>query len=197
MVKLYPSPTLVRRTLGIVRTGPDNTPRMKKIYGKLLVIGLAFAVSMCSTTSSQDEEQDYTEAFLGNEKVTVDPVSMEKELLDLVNEHRTSIGEDVLQDSPSSYKYAEEHNQYMISHNKLSHDNFEDRATQIAAETSAVGVSENVARYYTSAEKTLDGWLNSTSHKEALEGDFTHTTLSVQLDKDGRPYYTQLFLKVE
>ncbi|MFC4220812.1 CAP domain-containing protein [Flagellimonas marina] len=169
---------------------------MKKIYGKLLVISLAFVVSMCSTTSQQDE-QEYTEAFLGNEKVTVDPVSMEKDLLDLVNQHRTSIGENVLQNSPSSYKYAEEHNQYMISKGKLSHDNFEDRATRIAAETDAIGVSENVARYYTSAEKTLEGWLNSSSHKEAMEGDFTHSTLSVQLDKDGRPYYTQIFLKVE
>ena len=170
---------------------------MKKIYGKLLVISLAFVVSMCSTTSSTEEEQEYTEALLGNDKVTVDPVSIEEELLNLVNEHRVSIGESTLQNSPTSHKYAVEHNQYMISHNKLSHDNFEDRAAEIAAETNAVGVSENVARYYTSAEKTLEGWLDSSSHKEALEGDYTHTTLSVQLDKDGRPYYTQIFLKVE
>lgn len=170
---------------------------MKKIYGTLMAAGLALAVSMCSTTPSSEEEQDYTEALLGNEKVTVDPVSMEQNLLDLVNDHRASIGENVLQNSPSSYKYAEEHNQYMISKNKLSHDNFNDRATKIAAETNAISVSENVARYYTSAEKTLEGWLNSSSHKEAMEGDFTHTSLSVQLDKDGRPYYTQIFLKVE
>lgn len=169
---------------------------MKRLYGTLMAVGLALVVSMCSTTSIQ-EEQEYTEAQLGNEKVTVDPVSMEEELLDLVNDHRASIGENILQNSPSSYKYAEEHNQYMISHNKLSHDNFNDRATQIAAETNAVSVSENVARYYTSAEIILDAWLNSSSHREAMEGDFTHTTLSVQLDKDGRPYYTQIFLKVE
>ncbi|WP_156102210.1 CAP domain-containing protein [Muricauda sp. MAR_2010_75] len=169
---------------------------MKKLFGTLLAVGLALVVSMCSTTTIE-EEQDYTEAQLGNEKVTVDPVSMEEELLDLVNDHRVSIGKIVLQDSQSSYKYAEEHNQYMISHNKLSHDNFEDRATQIAAETNAVSVSENVARYYSSAEIILQAWLNSSSHRAAMEGDFTHTTLSVQLDKDGRPYYTQIFLKVE
>lgn len=169
---------------------------MKKLFGTLLAVGLVLVVSMCSTTTIE-EEQDYTEAQLGNEKVTVDPVSMEEELLDLVNDHRVSIGKIVLQDSPSSYKYAEEHNQYMISHNKLSHDNFEDRATQIAAETNAVSVSENVARYYSSAEIILQAWLNSSSHRAAMEGDFTHTTLSVQLDKDGRPYYTQIFLKVE
>ncbi|MER3375644.1 MAG: CAP domain-containing protein [Allomuricauda sp.] len=170
---------------------------MKRLYGTLMAVGLALVVSMCSTSSIQEEEQEYTEAQLGNEKVTIDPVAMEQELLDLVNDHRSSIGENVLQNSPSSYKYAEEHNQYMISHNKLSHDNFNDRATKIAAETNAVSVSENVARYYTSSEIILEAWLNSSSHKEAMEGDFTHTTLSVQLDKDGRPYYTQIFLKVE
>jgi len=169
---------------------------MKRLYGSLIAVGLALVMTMCSTKSIQ-EEQEYTEAQLGNEKVTVDPVSMEQELLDLVNGHRSSIGKNVLQNSPSSYKYAEEHNQYMISKSKLSHDNFDDRATKIAGETNAVSVSENVARYYTSAEKTLEGWLNSSGHKEAMEGDFTHTTLSVQLDKDGRPYYTQIFLKVE
>ena len=88
-------------------------------------------------------------------------------------------------------------NDYMISKNTLSHDNFQSRAEKIAEETNAISVSENVARYYVSAEKTLEGWLNSSSHKEALEGNFSHTTLSVQLDKQGRPYYTQIFIKVK
>lgn len=169
---------------------------MKKVYGTLLVIVLLFTLSKCSTTSTQEEEQ-YTEATLGNDKVTIDPVAMETDLLALVNQHRSAIGLNTLENSSVSYKYAEEHNDYMISKNSLSHDNFEDRATKIAEETNAVSISENVARYYTSAEKTLDGWLNSSSHKAAMEGDYTHTTLSVELDKEGRPYFTQIFFKVE
>ncbi len=169
---------------------------MKKVYGIVLVIVLAFTLSECSTTSTQEEEQ-YTEATLGNEKVTIDPVSMETDLLTLVNKHRSDIGLNTLENSSVSYKYAEEHNDYMISKNILSHDNFEDRATKIAQETGAVSISENVARYYATAEKTLEGWLNSSSHKAAMEGDFTHTTLSVELDKEGRPYFTQIFIKVE
>ena len=154
-------------------------------------------LSMCSTSSPSEEEKQFTETLLGNNKETVDPSAMEDELLDLVNGHRVSVGASALQNSPSSYKYAEEHNEYMISQSKLSHDNFQSRASKIAEETNAVEISENVARYYTSAEKTLEGWLNSATHKEALEGDYTHTTLSVQLDKDGRPYFTQIFIKVE
>ncbi len=161
-----------------------------------MAMALLFVYGQCSTTSPE-EEQKYAEAQLGNEKVTIDPVTLEDEIVDLVNQHRNSMGLDPLQDNPVSYKYAEEHNDYMISKNKLSHDNFESRATKIAQETQAISVSENVARYYTTAQKTVEGWLASTSHKEAMEGDYTHTTLSVQLDKEGRPYYTQIFIKVE
>ncbi|NVN17234.1 CAP domain-containing protein [Muricauda sp. HICW] len=170
---------------------------MKRLYGILLVIVLAIVLSYCSTSSVQQEEQNYTEATLGNEKITVDPVKMEEDLLNLVNLHRESIGLTILDKSDPAYKYAEEHNDYMISKNMLSHDNFQSRAEKIAEETNAISVSENVARYYVSAEKTLEGWLNSSSHKEAMEGNFSHTTLSVQLDKQGRPYYTQIFIKVE
>ncbi|RIV70838.1 CAP domain-containing protein [Flagellimonas aequoris] len=169
---------------------------MKKVYGIVLVIVLLFTLSKCSTTSTQEEEQ-YTEATLGNDKVTIDPVAMETDLLALVNQHRSAIGLNTLENSSVSYKYAEQHNDYMISKNSLSHDNFENRATKIAEVTNAVSISENVARYYTTAEKTLEGWLNSSSHKAAMEGDFTHTTLSVELDKEGRPYFTQIFIKVE
>lgn len=161
-----------------------------------MAMALLFVLNQCST-ASPEEEEGYTEAQLANEKVTIDPVSLEDEIVDLVNQHRNSIGLNPLQDNSVSYKYAEEHNDYMISKNKLSHDNFESRASKIAEESHAVSVSENVARYYTTAKLTVDAWLNSTSHKEAMEGDYTHTTLSVQLDKEGRPYFTQIFMKVE
>jgi uncharacterized protein YkwD len=85
----------------------------------------------------------------------------------------------------------------MISKNKLSHDNFDSRASKIALEINAVKVGENVARYYATAELTLQGWLNSSSHKKTLEDTYTHTTLSVQLDKNGRAYFTQIFMKVD
>ncbi len=169
---------------------------MKRLIGACLVVAVVMGLSMCSNPTTA-EEQELTETLSENEKITIDPKQLEGELLDLVNTHRNSIGATSLQNSTSSYKYAQEHNDYMISKNSLSHDNFEERASKIAEETSAKSVSENVARFYTTAEQTLDGWLNSTSHKEALEGNYTHTTLSVQLDKSGRPYFTQIFINVE
>lgn len=170
---------------------------MKKYSSATLVLAILLVFASCSKSSTEEFEQLYTEANAGNEKVTVDPVKMEEDLLNLINDYRQSIGLNILEQSSSAYKYAEEHNEYMISKNSLSHDNFESRAAKIADEMNAQLISENVARYYTSAEVTLDAWINSTSHREAMEGDFSHTTLSVQLDKIGRPYFTQIFIKVE
>lgn len=165
---------------------------MKKIHYALAVTCVA-VLTMCSKSSEMEEE---IVPILGNE-IVVDAAKMEKDVLDLVNEHRVSIGISTLVLSPSSYKYAKEHNDYMISENKLSHDNFNDRASEIAAETNATEIAENVARFYVTPKTVVDGWLKSTSHKETLEKPFTHTTLSVQLDKEGRPYFTQIFMTVE
>ncbi len=169
---------------------------MKKFSGTTLVMLLLLVISSCSKSSTEELEQLYTETNLGNEKVTIDPVQMEEDLVLLINQHRNSLGLNTLANSAPAYKYAKEHTGYMIAHNILSHDNFDSRATQVAEETNAISVSENVARYYISAEKTLEAWVESDSHREAMEGDFTHTTLSIQLDKDGRPYFTQIFIKV-
>ncbi|TMU55272.1 CAP domain-containing protein [Flagellimonas algicola] len=182
--------------------GCQNHPRsialkMKRVFYTLWLTVAVVGLTMCSKSSTIEEEKAIAESFLQNEKMTVDPEEMESELVNLVNEHRSSIGATTLQNSPSSYVHAKDHNNYMISKNKLSHDNFDARASKIASEIDAVKVSENVARYYSTAEKTLEGWLNSSTHKTTLEGDFTHTTLSVQVDKDGRPYFTQIFMKVE
>lgn len=169
---------------------------MIRLLGALGALILFCTFASCSK-SSFNEELEYTQSSTGNEKVSVDPVAMEEALLDLINEHRLSIGLNTLENSATSYKYAEEHNDYMISKNTLSHDNFDERAQKISNEISAVLISENVARFYISAEATMQAWLQSETHRTALEGDFTHTTLSVQLDKDGRPYYTEIFIKVE
>ncbi len=169
---------------------------MKRLLGLLIALTWVFTFTSCSSDSFEDE-LEYTQSTTGNEKVSIDPVAMEESLLSLINDHRVSIGLNELEISTTSYKYAEEHNDYMISQNSLSHDNFDERAEKIAAEMSAVSISENVARFYSSAEITMNAWLESATHRSAMEGDFTHTTLSVQLDKDGRPYYTEIFIKVE
>ncbi len=121
--------------------------------------------------------------------------SLELQLLTVVNDHRTTIGQSVLEFSEVAYEYANEHTDYMISENNLNHDNFSSRASKIASQVNAVYVAENVARNYSTANGAFQGWLNSASHKKTMEGDFTHTAVSVKENSKGDYYFTQIFVK--
>ena len=122
-------------------------------------------------------------------------VAMESELIEMVNAHRLDQGNNLLQFSAVAYEYANKHTDYMINNGSLSHDNFSLRASSISSETNAEEVAENVAKDYLTAEEAFHGWMNSSGHRETLEGDFTHTAVSVKKDGQGNYYYTQLFYR--
>ncbi|MEP2278691.1 CAP domain-containing protein [Maribacter sp.] len=122
-------------------------------------------------------------------------LTIEQDLLDIVNEHRLSLNTNALIFSDVAYKYANLHTDYMISKGSISHDNFSSRATNIDSEISVEIVAENVAKDYQTALEAFDGWYISSSHKKTMEGDFTHTGISVKRDNLGNYYFTQLFYK--
>ena len=122
-------------------------------------------------------------------------VEVEQELLGIVNSHRASLGYNALQFSPVAYEYANNHTDYMISKGSLNHDNFSARATSISSETSAEYVAENVAKDYDSAMGAFENWLASSDHRKTMEGNFTHTAVSVKKDAGGNFYFTQLFYR--
>lgn len=122
-------------------------------------------------------------------------VALEQEVLDIVNSHRLDLGARTLVFSPIAYEYANKHTDYMISKGSLSHDNFSSRASSIASKAEVQRVAENVAKDYRTAQEAFMGWYESTNHKNTMEGDFTHTAVSVKEDENGKFYYTQLFYK--
>lgn len=160
-------------------------------YG--LIVIFALALTSCSETSVSEEEQLFENGTTS--KAVVELSTQEQALIDLVNQHRKSVGLNALEFSAQVYEYASGHNEYMISQGELSHDNFELRASTISEITSANFVGENVAKDYSLIENALEGWLNSTTHRNTIEGDFTHTTLSIMADSGGNPYYTQIFFR--
>jgi len=121
--------------------------------------------------------------------------AVEDELLGIVNAHRATLGYTPFQYSAVAYQYANTHTDYMISKGSLSHDNFSARASSISTATEAEQVAENVAKDYASAAAAFEGWLESADHRETMEGDFTHTAISVKKDGQGTYYYTQLFYR--
>lgn len=122
-------------------------------------------------------------------------ITVEKELLEIINNHRVSIGHEAFEYSSVAYKYASEHTDYMISKGNINHDNFSARASNVSAEVDAVEVSENVAKSYKTAQIAFDYWLQSSNHRESIEGDYTHTAVSVKKDRNGEFYFTELFYK--
>ncbi len=122
-------------------------------------------------------------------------VVVEGELLAVVNDHRATLGYTVLEYSAVAYEFANKHTDYMIAKGSLSHDNFSARASNISSLENAEIVAENVAKDYDTAVEAFQGWLNSSSHKKTMEGDFTHTAVSVKKDANGNYYFTQLFFR--
>lgn len=120
---------------------------------------------------------------------------VEQELLGIVNDHRISLGQSALEFSEVAYEYANQHNDYMISIGSINHDNFSSRASKISSQVSAEFVAENVAKDYNSATEAFQGWLNSSSHKKTMEGDFSHTAVSVKKNATGDFYFTQIFFR--
>lgn len=127
--------------------------------------------------------------------VATNVVGLEQEVLDIVNFHRSELGTNTLAFSAIAYEYANTHTDYMINKGSLSHDNFSSRASSIASKVEVQMVAENVAKDYRTAQEAFIGWHESTSHKKTMEGDFTHTAVSVKEDENGNFYYTQLFYK--
>lgn len=153
----------------------------------------AFILTSCSTTSYTDEEELFENETAS--KVVVELSAQEQALFDMVNDYRSSQGLDTLEFDAASYEFALEHNEYMISKGKLSHDHFNARASKVSKVTAANYVAENVAKDYQLIDDALRGWLDSPSHRNTIEGDFTHSTISIKRDVQGTPYYTQIFFR--
>lgn len=126
---------------------------------------------------------------------TLNDVAKEQELMRVVNDHRVSLGYSALQFSAVAYEYANDHTDYMIAMGGLSHDNFAARASSISSEVNAEAVSENVAKDFSTVTGAFQNWLGSPAHKKTMEGEFTHTAVSVKKDGNGTFYYTQLFFR--
>jgi uncharacterized protein YkwD len=116
------------------------------------------------------------------------------DVLEAINEYRSSVGLPSLSEHQTSEELALSHSAYMVEQNEASHDFFFQRSDYLR-ENGANTVAENVAFGFQSAQSALQGWLESPSHKAAIEGNFTHTGIAVVSTELGVKYYTQLFIR--
>jgi len=164
---------------------------MKTIKLSLLAMVLMLTVTSCSKDDSiATEEANYSiDLNLAQET----DWQIADDILVLINEHRISMGLSAIQrDQQYASAYAVEHTKYMIEMDRINHDNFSIRSEALK-NRGASRVGENVAYGYTSAESVVYAWLNSPTHKDIIEGNYTHSGFGVIPDSNGTFYFTQLF----
>ena len=159
-------------------------------YLPLLALMTLLTFSSCST---EDFPVDSIDVI--NLQNAPAPKAIEIEILELINEHRISIGLSPLNSLKIVKSVAFTHTDYMVEVNSVNHDNFYQRKISLEQNANAKAVSENVAYAYSTAQSVVNAWLNSESHRETIEGDFTDFEVSAEQNKEGKWYYTNMFIK--
>lgn len=155
----------------------------------LLALIALFTFS-CSTEELPEETINNLELIEAPEAKVI-----EIEILELINNHRISIGLNALNNHNTIKAVAFTHTDYMVEVNNVSHDNFFQRKNSLIQNASAVKVSENVAYAFSSAESVVNAWLNSEGHRENIEGDFTDFDVSAERNEEGKWFFTNIFIK--
>lgn len=159
-----------------------------KLTFVLLLFVLMF--SSCSTDTMNDELN-----AMNREVVIPESKPIEMEIMDIINDYRESIGLNPLQSLEIIKSQTYNHNDYMIERDEVSHDYFFQRRNFLTANAGANSVAENVAYGYPTAAAVVNAWLNSESHRETIEGNYTHFEVSADYNENGHPYYTNIFIR--
>ena len=163
-----------------------NVTRLLPFLAIVTLLGL----TSCSTDTAVEDKINSIEV-----PITPQAKLIEIEIMELINAYRITEGLTPLEDHTTVKAVASTHTDYMIEVSNVSHDNFFQRKQSLQANADANIVSENVAYGFNSAESVVSAWLNSPSHKDNIEGDFTDFDVSAEQNNDGKWYFTNIFIK--
>ncbi|MCB0398891.1 MAG: CAP domain-containing protein [Winogradskyella sp.] len=163
--------------------------KAKKLLPLLAIVAL-LGFTSCSTDSAAEDQINSIEV-----PVAPQAKQIEIEIMELINAHRITEGLNPLNDHSTVKAVAYTHTDYMVEVNNVSHDNFFQRKQSLQLNANANIVSENVAYGFSSAESVVNAWLNSPSHRENIEGDFTDFDISAEKNNEGKWYFTNIFIK--
>lgn len=152
----------------------------------------ALFLTSCAKDSLAEELET---AELTTKTAPVSYSSIEIEVLDLINGYRAEKGHLELELLDANSIQAELHNQHMIREGKVCHDGFPGRYAALVNNAGAEAVSENVAFGYRTAEAVVAAWIESESHHKNLIGNHTHFGIAVNMDDQGKLYFTNIFVR--
>jgi uncharacterized protein YkwD len=126
-------------------------------------------------------------------------LSTESEVIRLTNQERAGNGCDAVRHEPRLSTAALRHSQDMASNDFFSHTGSDgsDFSTRAARAGYDHAMSENIAKGYTTPAEVVKGWMDSTSHREAiLDCTAKAVGVGVASAKDGALLWTQDFGRV-
>lgn len=115
---------------------------------------------------------------------------------DRINQHRIQQYLPALQINPHVQVVAVQHAQDMAAGKvAFGHQGFEERARQLLSKLGGKSAAENVALAPADAGQIVQHWLDSSGHRNNIEGAFSLTGIGVAKGNDGRVYCCQLFIE--
>ena len=126
----------------------------------------------------------------------IDLANMNSRILELVNEHRQSIGKGALKMIDVATAQAAQHSRDMMNGSTpFGHEEFEKRVDAIKTNVGFISAAgENVAYGQLTADEVVAGWLHSPGHRKNIEGDYNLTGIGVAQNDQGVIYFTQIFV---
>ena len=163
---------------------------MKTIHLKLaifLFVGILF--NSCAPADDEIYIEKISESKL-------EYTDIELEILDLVNEYRSSKGLNILVKLDIISSVAMTHTNYMVETGIVNHDNFAERNENLIINAAAKSVGENVAYGYSSANGVVNAWINSEGHRALIENEkYTHFGIASKQNSEGRNFFTHMFIR--
>ncbi|WP_299098081.1 CAP domain-containing protein [Winogradskyella sp.] len=163
--------------------------KAKKLLPLMAIVAL-LSFTSCSTDSAAEEKINSIEV-----PVAPQAKQIEIEIMELINAHRITEGLNPLNYHSTVKAVASTHTDYMVEVDNVSHDNFFQRKQSLQINADANIVTENVAYGFSSADSVVNAWLNSPSHRENIEGNFTDFDISAEKNNEGKWYFTNIFIK--
>ena len=124
---------------------------------------------------------------------------MASEILSHINRFRASHGLSPLVMNDTVSAEARTHSRSMANHAvSFGHDGFQQRLSHLVHTIPhATGGAENVAYNYKTAKIVADGWIHSPGHRQNILGHYNLTGIGIVSDRNGKLYYTQMFLRTD
>ena len=125
--------------------------------------------------------------------------ALEQNVLTQINQYRASRKLPPLTLDARISEQARGHSQAMASGRvPFSHDGFQQRIATIARTIPYSRAAENVAYnqgYSDPVGQAVQGWLQSTGHRQNIEGSFDLTGIGIAQNAKGEYYFTQIFIR--